>query len=273
MSDQRPRSEFTDVDHAQRPADYVQMLDAQRAMPFIQQYKQRVRVLLDLQPGQQVLDAGTGTGEDAQEMARLVAPGGQVVGLDLSQIMIEEARRRVQDPDLPVRFLQGDIQHLPFEDATFDSCYGDRIFIHLPDPQLALAEMVRVTKPGGKILIADGDHETQVLDTPYPELTRRFFRFRNDGMRQPGIAHRLYALFKDAGLLDVQVEPLARLTTDYEIIRPVAHYIEGMRSAQDYGIVTAEEAEQWIRYLEEAMRTGRFFHAIMWFITSGRKTD
>lgn len=273
MSEQRPQSEFTDVDHAQKPADYVQMLDAQRSMPFMQQYKQRVRALLDLRPGLQVLEAGTGTGEDAQEAAKLVAPDGQVVGLDMSRVMIDEAKRRVQDTNLPVRFVQGDIQHLPFEDASFDRCYADRIFIHLPDPQLALAELVRVTKPGGKILIVEGDHETQVLDTPYPELTRRFFRFRNDGMRQPGIAHQLYALFKEAGLLDVQVEPLARLTTDYETIRPVAHYIEGMKSARDYSVVTAEEAEQWIQYLEEAMQTGRFFHAIMWFITSGRKPD
>jgi hypothetical protein len=91
-------------------------------------------------------------------------------------------------------------------------------------------------------------------------------------MRQPDIAHRLYALFKDAGLLDVQVEPLVRLITDYEMIRPVAHYIEGMRLAQNCGVVTQEEADQWILYLEEAMRTGRFFHAIMWFITIGRKS-
>jgi ubiquinone/menaquinone biosynthesis C-methylase UbiE len=120
MSDQRPRSEFTDVDHAQNPTDYLHMLDAQRAIPFIQQYKQRVRGLLDLHPGLQVLDAGTGTGEDAQEMAKLVAPDGQIVGLDFSQIMIDEAKRRVQDASLPLRFVQGDIQHLPFEDATFD---------------------------------------------------------------------------------------------------------------------------------------------------------
>jgi len=273
VSDQRPRSEFTDVDHAQSPADYVHMLDAQQSVPFIQQYKQRVRTLLDLHPGQQVLDAGTGTGEDAQEVAKLVAPGGQAVGLDVSQIMIDEAKHRLQDRSLPLRFVQGDIQHLPFETAIFDRCYADRIFIHLPDPRAALAELVRVTRPGGLILLAEGDHETQVLDTPYPEVTRRFFRFRNDGMRQPGIAHRLYGLFQEVGLEDVQVEPLARLTTDYEMIRPVAHYIEGMRTAQSCGVVTAEEAEQWILFLEEAMRTGRFFHAIMWFITMGRKSQ
>lgn len=272
MSDHRPRSEFTDVDSARDPADYVQMLDAQRSMPFIQQYKRRVRALLDLHPGQQVLDAGTGTGEDAQEVTKLIAPGGQVVGMDVSQIMIDEAKRRTQYPSLSLRFMQGNVQHLPFEDATFDRCYADRIFVHLPDPQLALLELVRVTRPGGLILVVDGDHETQVLDSPYPEVTRRFFRFRNDGMRQPGIAHRLYALFQDVGLGDVQVEPIARLTTDYETIRPVAHYIEGMRLAQDCGVVTAQEAERWIQALEGAMGTGRFFHAVMWFITTGRKS-
>jgi ubiquinone/menaquinone biosynthesis C-methylase UbiE len=271
MSDPRPRSEFTDIDHAQYPADYLHMLDAQRSMPFMQQYKQRVRALLDLHPGQHVLDAGAGTGEDAQQVAKLVAPGGHVVGLDLSQIMIDEARRRVQDPSLPLRFMQGDIQHLTFADATFDRCYATGVFIHLPDPHLALTELVRVTRPGGKLLIAEGDHETQVLDSPYPDVTRRFLRFRNDGMRQPGIAHHLYALFKDAGLLDVQVEPLTRLTTDYEMIRSVAHYIEGMQLAQSCGIVTAQEAEQWILSLDEAIRTGRFFHAMTWFITAGRK--
>jgi hypothetical protein len=109
--------------------------------------------------------------------------------------------------------------------------------------------------------------------TPFPylhDVTRRFLRFRNDGMRQPGIAHRMYALFKEAGLTGVLVVPLAQVTTDYETIRPVAHLMEGMRLAQEQCVVTAEEAEQWIRYLEEAIRTGRFFEAMTWFITIGR---
>lgn len=271
MELRRPHSEFTDVDSARAPSDYVKMLDDQRSMPFNQQYKQRLRVLLDLHPGLQVLDAGTGTGEDAQEVAKLVAPGGQVVGSDLSQIMINEASRRVQDPRLPLRFMQADIYHLPFEDSTFDRCYADRVFLHLTEPQIALSELIRVTKSGGKIAIADGDHETQVLDTPYPDVARRFFRFRNSGMRQPDIGHRLYGLFKQADLTDIQVEPLTRVTTNYETIQPVARFIEGMRLAQEHDIVTAEEAEQWIAYLEEAMQTGRFFHAMTWFIVVGCK--
>ncbi len=271
MESRRPHSEFSDVDNAKIPADYVKMLDAQRFMPFNRQYKQRLRDLLELHPGLQVLDAGAGTGEDAQEVAKLVAPGGQVVGSDFSQIMTDEANRRIQDPDLPLRFMQADIHHLPFADSVFDRCYADRVFLHLAEPQIALAELIRVTKSGGKIGIADGDHETQVLDTPYPDVTRRFFRFRNSGMRQPDIGHRLYGLFKQAGITDIQVEPLTRVTTDYELIRPFAHFIEGMRLAQEHKVVTAEEAEQWIAFLEEAMRTERFFHAMTWFIVIGRK--
>ena len=240
-------------------------------MTFVQQYKQRCRRLLDLYPGLQVPDAGAGIGEDAQEMAKLVALNCLVMGLDVSQIMIDEARQRVQDPTLPLRFVQGDLQQLPFADGMFDRCFASRPFQHLQDPKRALSELVRVTKPEGLLVIVDTDHETRVIDTPYPDITRRFLRFRNDGMRQPDIAHRMYALFKDAGLIEVQVEPLTQVTTDYETVRSVAHLMEGMRLAQQYGIVTTEEAERWILYLEEAIRTERFFMSMTSFITRGRK--
>ena len=271
MNEQRPKSEFNDVDRANNPGIYIQLLDVQQSMVFIQQYKQRARALLGLQPGHLVLEVGVGTGEDAREMAKLVAPTGQVVGLDLSQILLDVALQRTQGMSLPLRFVQGDVHQLPFTDNLFDRCYADKTFEHLPNPKLAISELIRVTKPGGQLVIVDPDHEAQVLDTPYPDVTRRFFRFRSDGVCQPDIAHRSYALFKEAGLTHVYVEPLIRVTTDYETIRPVANYVEDMHSAQEYGVVTKEEAEKWLTYLRDAMHTERFFHAMVWFITSGCK--
>ncbi len=271
MSNQRPRSEFIDVDHASSPQGYVECMDAQHGMDFIQMYKRRARTLLDLQPGLRVLDVGSGTGEDACEIARLVAPTGGVIGLDYSQTMVDEAQQRCQDLHLPAKFVQGDARRLSFADNTFDRCYASKTFQHLPDPQQALAEMIRVTRPGGLMLIVDPDHGTHLLDTPYPAVTERFFHFRASGIRQPGIAHQMYALCKDQGLIDIQVEPLTWISTDYEQVHPLLRFVEGMRLAQEHGIVTREEAESWIAHVEESASNGRFFHAITYFITLARK--
>lgn len=185
--------------------------------------------------------------------------------------MLTKATSRGLETLLPVSFLQGNLHQLPFADNTFDRCYADKTFQHLPNPKQALAELIRVTKPGGRLVIVDPDHDTHVLDTPYPEVTHRFFRFRSAGIRQPDIAHRQYALFREYGLRDIEVEPLTWVTTDYETIQPVSHFIEGMCLAQQQGVVTTEEATQWIASLEGAIQTGRFFHAVTYFITTGCK--
>lgn len=271
MEQQRPRAEFTDVDRTVDPQACVRWLDRQHALAFKQQYKARTFALLDLQPGQRVLDVGCGTGQDAQALAERVAPDGEVVGLDFSQAMIDEARRRSQGAPLPVTFVQGDAHQLAFEDSTFDRCRGDRTFQHLPDPERALAELIRVTKPGGLVLIVEPDHETLVVDTPYKEVTRRFLAFRADGLRQGDVAHRLFALYQELGLTEVGVEPMTEIATDYAAINGVMGFDRGMRTAAEHGVVTRDEAERWIAYVEEAARTGRFFYAMTFFITVGRK--
>lgn len=94
MSDQRPRSEFTDVDQANAPESYVHCMDFQHSTAFVQMYKQHARMLLNIQTGQQILDAGCGTGQDTQEIAKLVGPIGHVTGLDFSQTMLDVALLR-----------------------------------------------------------------------------------------------------------------------------------------------------------------------------------
>ena len=90
-------------------------------------------------------------------------------------------------------------------------------------------------------------------------------------LAQGGAAHRLYAWYRELGLEDVAVEAMTRISTDYAAINSVMHYDGGMRIARDEGVVTAEEAERWIAYVEEAGRTGRFFCAFTYLMTVGRK--
>ncbi|SRR5437016_3759573 len=108
MNNQHPKSEFTDVDQAGTPQNYVECLDSQHNIDFILLYKQRVRMVLDIHPGQQILEVGAGTGQDTQEVAKVVGPSGQVVGLDFSQMMVDVAQQRSQGMNLPVRFVQGE---------------------------------------------------------------------------------------------------------------------------------------------------------------------
>jgi ubiquinone/menaquinone biosynthesis C-methylase UbiE len=89
-----PRGAFTDIDRAIDPAGFVRVLDTLTALDFVRAYKRRTFALLDVQPGTSVLDLGCGTGDDVQELARLVGPGGRAVGIDRSETVIAQARER-----------------------------------------------------------------------------------------------------------------------------------------------------------------------------------
>lgn len=271
MSQQRRESTFSDVDAAETPHSFVQSLDSQNATAFKQALAQRTFELLDLRSGLRVLDAGCGVGQDAARMVELVAPGGEVTGLDYSAVMVDEARRRHERLDLPLTFMQGDICALPFDGCWFDRSRAAGTFQHLADPRRALDELARVLAPGGLVLIVDGDHETLVIDSPYPDVTRRFLAWRSDTLASGGVAHQLFAWYRELGLEDVRVEPMTRISTDYETLNSVMHFDGGMRIAQSEGVVTQDEADHWIAALEEAGRAGRFFCALTYFITVGRK--
>jgi hypothetical protein len=120
-------------------------------------------------------------------------------------------------------------------------------------------------------LIVDPDHDTRLIASPYPDVTRRFLRFRASGIRQPGIAHELYRLFHEAGLREVTVEALTEIAPDYPAITAAMGYDGGMRLAAEHGAVTVEEAEAWVAAVEADARAGRFFSAITYFITLGWK--
>lgn len=103
--------------------------------------------------GLRVLDVGTGTGYLVSMFAEM---GHEAVGLDLTEGMMEKARERAQASGHAIQFELGDAENLPFEDASFDVVACRYCLWTLPDPEKALAEWARVTKPGGQILAIEG---------------------------------------------------------------------------------------------------------------------
>ena len=110
---------------------------------------------LDLKRGDRVLDVACGTGQLAVELARRVVPSGSVIGVDAAEEMVARATAISIRTGLPVSFQTGSAQALPFPEATFDAVTCTLAIHHLADPGHAVEEMLRVLRPGGRLLIAD----------------------------------------------------------------------------------------------------------------------
>ena len=105
---------------------------------------------LELQPGARLLDVGCGPGTIA---SRAAARGAVPVGLDIAGRMLALGRERHPH----VEFVEGDAEHLPFADGSFDAVVGGFVLNHLPAPERALSEAVRVLAPGGRLAVAVWD--------------------------------------------------------------------------------------------------------------------
>lgn len=133
-------TDFTIVDRTADPGFYGQFLDRGNALDDIRASKRIILDGLALRPGMTVLDLGCGLGDDVRALAERVAPGGLAFGIDVSQVMIDEARRRLSDRT-DVEISVGDAQALEFEDERFDGVRAERVLMHVPDAGRALDEM------------------------------------------------------------------------------------------------------------------------------------
>ena len=125
-------------------------------------------LLPHLNAGMDLLDVGCGPATITADLAERVAPG-RVVGLDAASGALEAARATLAERDLPagVELTDGDIMSLPFDDGTFDVAHAHQVLQHLSDPVGALAEMRRVTRPGGIVAVRDAVYSAM---TWYPEF-------------------------------------------------------------------------------------------------------
>lgn len=158
--------------------------------------RQKTANLAHVQPGEAVLDVGCGTGQLVLDVARRVGHVGQVAGIDPGTEQIARARTKAARRGLSVEFQVGVIEQLPFPDQTFEVVFSTLMMHHLPAPlkRQGLAEIARVLKPAGRLVLADFTHKA--------DRTGRAARFHAGGSR----VQDLLALLMDASFIVVDTE-------------------------------------------------------------------
>jgi ubiquinone/menaquinone biosynthesis C-methylase UbiE len=261
-------SGFTSVDDQPDPAFYVDLMDRANRLSVIQEVEALAIAELGLTAGGRLLDVGCGTGEDTRRLAAIVGPEGSAVGLDASQTMIETARQRTEGTGLPATFQVADAAALEFPDGSFDAVRAERVLIHVPDPGRVLAEMVRVTRPGGRVVVIDVDFDLCVLDLPDVELTRRAVHAMCDSMASGQIARQLPRLFRACGLRDITIDCRFVPFTDDIIAMLIPGSLAGAVAA---GLLDKDDAEACWEAAEAAMRDGDALCGFPFFMVCGTK--
>lgn len=257
---------FTDVDRQADPASWVGVLDRLTEEPFYRAYQQRVRELLRPAPGRRYLDVGAGTGASAASLRD--EHGASVTTVDRALTMAAASRARGL-----TRSGVADAHHLPFRSASFDGAWADRTVQHLADPHTAIGELVRVVRPAGRVVLADPDYDTQVLDIADQGLARRVLRFRADVLLRNGtLAHRHAGLLAAHGLVDITVEPRTLVVRDPTAVDNVLGLRSWADTAARRGALEPAEARAFEEQFDEAVAARRFTYAVTFFLTAATVT-
>ncbi len=244
---------YANVDASADPAQAVLAQEIVDSWPQIRAYKVHTYELLAGRAP--VLDVGCGPGLD---LPKLVA--GASVGLDASRAMCAVASGRGS-------VVNAAATTLPFGDRTFGGVRADRVFQHLEDPGAALAELVRVCRPGGRLVLADPDQETLSITVPgiAQEMTDRVKRLRRDiGYRNGRLAATLPAALAGVGLTDVTVDafPLVLRRADEAFGLP-----GWLRLWKEEGGFSDDEIDAW----ERATGEQPVVYSLLYFVVTGTK--
>ena len=182
------------------------------------------QAIANLQPGEVVLDLGSGAGFDCFLAARQVGPGGRVIGVDMTAQMITKARANAQQDGYDnVEFRLGEIEHLPVADASVDVIISNCVINLSPEKADVFAEAFRVLRPGGRLAVSDVVAFAKIPDEVRDDMA--LLSSCISGAEEVGVVERL---LQEAGFEQVVVAPKEESKTfmaDWAPGAPITDYV------------------------------------------------
>lgn len=226
---------------------------------------------LALTPGERLLDVGCGPGDAGLALAADLGETGELVGVDTSEQMLRVARARARSARCRVRFTRGSATALDEPDDAFDAARSERTLQWLSDPAVAVAELVRVVRPGGRISLIDTDWSTfgiTVGDEPIEAAIQEAMRTERN--RASNVGRRLGDL-----VVAARCQPLGELEatqhwTDWDPDRSPAPLgcftMESLADdLVDAGHLRGADRESIVSTIHAAARRGEFSMSLTMF--------
>jgi ubiquinone/menaquinone biosynthesis C-methylase UbiE len=266
-----PRTGFSDVDRSGRADRLVEYLGS--VAGAVAALRRESLDALELRPGGRVLDVGCGAGEACVELAHRVGEEGRVAAIDLSEAMVDATRAAASAAGHPIDVHLASAYALPFPSATFDAVRSERVFQHLEDPELAITEMIRVLRPGGRLLILDPDHGQLAIAVDAPDHLATRDAVRRALLRMvvnPHSGSRLRGMMIRAGLehVDQRIRPLEM---SFALLRKALFIDDLLAAAVAAGEITQNMGGSFIAELERREAAGTFGANVVGYIVVGIK--
>nr|WP_256974234.1 class I SAM-dependent methyltransferase [Rhodococcus sp. NCIMB 12038] len=241
---------------------------AQAARPGIRRLREWSFAALHVQPGESALDIGSGTGSETRALAAAVTASGRAIGLDPNPGMALLARERTEEDGSTAQFVIGDAYSLPFPDNRLDVVRSERVFQHLSEPDRAVAEVVRVLRPGGRGVIVDSDWGTAIMHPGDPLVLQKIMDVMLAHTANPHSGRLLPGQLTAAGLVVEDVGSEALIQDPADVTGPL---VQMMTAAAAEGAITETQRDDLLDQLNAAARSGDFHVSVTMFAYLVRK--
>ena len=224
-------------------------------------------------PGERILDVGCGPGFYVAELLERVGPDGHVTGIDTSAPMLAIAARRVEGHE-NVELVDAPATALPFDSGAFDGAISVQVLEYVDDVGLALAELHRVLRPGGRLVVWDVDWETVSMHSADPQRMRRVLDAWDRHLVHRSLPATLARSLGEAGFVDVSLEGHSFTTGEFtpdaygaSLVAVIGNYLSGLGDFAD------DDRAAWVEEQVALGERSEFYFACVQVCFSATRAD